>query len=120
MKKFYSTFLQSLNNKRIHPDENQMKLINIFENLELKKFSKGLYIYGSVGTGKTSLMDTYFEECKIKSKNRTHFHKFMMEMHKKIHILRKENVQNYFTMLANEIIEESWLLFFDEMQVNLI
>ena len=47
----YSKLIESLKKKQINPDENQKKLIKKFENMELKKFSKGLYIYGSVGTG---------------------------------------------------------------------
>eukprot|EP01080_Neovahlkampfia_damariscottae_P004515 gene4515-7893_t len=114
----YSKLIQSLHKKQIFPDENQRKLVQKFENLELKKFSKGLYIYGSVGTGKTSIMDTFFQICQISSKKRTHFHKFMMEMHKKIHQLRSQNELNYFNIIAQEIMNESWLLFFDEMQVT--
>ena len=64
-------------------------------------------------------MDTLYQTCQINSKKRTHFHKFMMEMHKKIHFLRSQNKLNYFNIIAKEIFEESWLLFFDEMQVKL-
>lgn len=47
------------------------------------KAPKGLYLYGSVGCGKTMLMDMFYENCTIDKafKKRVHFHSFMLDVH---------------------------------------
>lgn len=63
---------------------------------------KGVYIYGSVGVGKSMLMDLFYETCKsgfasdtaqyhpIKRKClRCHFHEFMLDVHQRIHEYKK-------------------------------
>lgn len=44
---------------------------------------RGLYLHGSVGCGKTMLMDLFFDNCCVKSlfKRRVHFHSFMIDIH---------------------------------------
>ena len=45
------------------------------------KTTKGLYIRGDVGRGKTQIMDIFFENLVIKKKKRLHFHRFMKGLH---------------------------------------
>lgn len=47
------------------------------------KTPKGLYLWGSVGCGKTMLMDLFYENCEIPNqhKRRVHFHSFMLDVH---------------------------------------
>lgn len=46
---------------------------------------KGAYIYGSVGSGKTMLMDLFYENVKIKEKARYHYNQFMLQFHSSNH-----------------------------------
>ena len=84
-----------------------------------KTESRGVYIWGGVGRGKSMLMDLFFENVNFKSKKRTHFHNFMAETHDLIHKLRKdERIKNIPDHAAELISRDSKLLCFDEMELR--
>lgn len=84
---------------------------------------KSLYIYGSPGSGKTFLMDMFFNEVKIKRKKRSHFNEFMLEVHQDLHKLKenityKQSNMDPLYILATEMAKDINLLCFDEFQVT--
>jgi protein AFG1 len=86
---------------------------------------KGLYIHGSVGVGKTFVMDLFFDLCKInrvtlkRKQHRAHFHEFMLNVHDRIHQIKKINPKiDPIPPVALSIAQESQLLCFDEFQVT--
>ena len=109
----------------------------------LPKIPRGLYIYGKVGTGKTMLMDSFYDNVQLpggdddngddaRRKQRLHFHNFLSIVHKDIHKLKqkdlKEHGRNFSvdTSLANNPIHKVGLqlsskislLCLDEFQVT--
>ncbi|KAJ3103942.1 hypothetical protein HDU97_009754 [Phlyctochytrium planicorne] len=81
---------------------------------------KGLYVHGSVGTGKTMTMDLFFHSVDTERKRRVHFHAFMLDVHKKVHALRTQNGAGFDPIppVAQELANQAWLLCFDELQVT--
>src|SRR3974377_238533 len=86
--------------------------------------SKGLYLYGEVGRGKTMLMDLFFETSAVQRKRRVHFHEFMADVHERIYTYRQDiksgalSDQDPIQRAAAAIAEETWLLSFDEFHVT--
>ncbi len=81
---------------------------------------KGLYLYGDVGSGKTMLMDMFYDTLphNITSKTRIHFHNFMQDIHKRLHVLKMEHGSDLdaIRFVAADIAEKGSVLCFDEFQ----
>jgi predicted ATPase len=100
------------------------------------KVPRGLYIYGKVGTGKTMLMDSFYENATVfggaDRKRRLHFHDFLSKIHSKVHELKQRDLEekgrnfSVDTSLSNnpihrvglEFASKVSLLCLDEFQVN--
>ncbi|KAF2774189.1 hypothetical protein EJ03DRAFT_254855, partial [Teratosphaeria nubilosa] len=81
----------------------------------------GLYIYGSVGTGKSRLMDLFASTLPaIVTRRRIHFHEFMMDVHSRLHVARSSPSYSGdpLIQIGRAIREESQVLAFDEFQVT--
>ncbi|MFV8782256.1 cell division protein ZapE [Microbulbifer sp. SA54] len=80
------------------------------------KPEKGLYFWGGVGRGKTYLMDAFFESLPFEQKMRTHFHRFMREVHQQLKALAGE--KNPLDKVADQIAGRARVLCFDEFFVS--
>jgi protein AFG1 len=93
----------------------EQKLKDIPDNLP-----RGLYLYGDVGSGKTMLMDLFYETLpsSVHSKTRIHFHNFMQDVHKRLHKMKLEygNDIDAVPFVAADIAEKGNVLCFDEFQ----
>lgn len=93
---------------------------------------RGLFIHGHVGTGKSMLMDTFFQHAPVEKKRRVHFHAFLQNVHERIHALKQDDLKtqgrsfavdtsktrNPIYRVALQLASEVSLLCFDEFQVT--
>lgn len=77
---------------------------------------KGCYFYGGVGRGKTYVMDLFYESLPFAQKQRTHFHRFMQQVHAglKAHKGSKDPLER----VADGIADQARVLCFDEFFVS--
>lgn len=80
--------------------------------------TKGLYLWGGVGRGKSMLMDLLVEAVDTPAKRRVHFHAFMQEIHAAMHAARQRGVDDAIAPVAAAVSDEVRLLAFDEMQIT--
>lgn len=84
---------------------------------------RGLYVHGSVGRGKTMLMDWFYEIAPVSAKRRAHFFAFMEDVHSRINAHRKAykagetREEDPIPPVARAIARESQLICFDEFHV---
>lgn len=81
---------------------------------------RGLYLFGDVGSGKTMLMDLFYDTLPstVRSKTRIHFHNFMQDVHRRLHRMKMEhgNDIDAVPFVAADIAEHGNVLCFDEFQ----
>jgi cell division protein ZapE len=81
-----------------------------------RKHVPGLYIWGSVGRGKTWLMDLFYEHLPVARKQRVHFHRFMQRVH---HSLAEQGqVRDPLPRIAAEWAQKCSVLCLDELFVS--
>jgi len=81
---------------------------------------RGLYLYGDVGTGKTMLMDLFYNTLptRITHKRRVHFHAFMLDVHKRMHTAKAAGAGDPLVPVARDLANEAHVLCLDEFQVT--
>ena len=96
---------------------------------------RGFYIHGNVGTGKSLLLNYFYNSAPTlaaSKKRRLHFHSFLQDIHQRIHELNKQLLQehgrsfavntsrerNPILRVAEQIAKEVTVLCIDEFQVT--
>lgn len=94
----------------------QKKRTSLLHFFYKKKLIPGLYMWGSVGIGKTFLMDCFFLSLPFKNKLRMHFHAFMQRIHD---LLKKyQGEPDPLKTIARELAAENIVICFDEFYVS--
>lgn len=130
----------------IDEDDSQLELISLLDDLlaavEQKRLArkssalgwlfgrntdpntKGLYIWGDVGRGKSMIMDMFFDALPHKRKRRAHFNDFMQDAQERIHAYREAfkkgevSAEDPIPEIARELADEAVILCFDEFTVT--
>ncbi len=128
-----SLYLQKIEANEIKPDPNQAMVIDqfeqVFHNLAVKskkkhhwlakwgkiKPVKGIYLWGSVGIGKTFMMDCFYDALPDK-KMRIHFHQFMRKIHDDLTNIQGQ--KNPLQVIAKQIAKTTKVICFDEFLVS--
>ena len=133
----FEIYQQKLASGDIHPDESQLPIMQLLDDIyqklvvrNKKRHStlgkirlvfnskapvKGLYLWGSVGIGKTFMIDTFYDALPIK-KMRLHFHKFMQQLQTQLR--RYQGMTNPLQLIANKMSQKYLVICFDEFYVN--
>ncbi len=77
---------------------------------------RGLYLWGGVGRGKTFLMDLFHESLPQVNSHRSHFHRFMYDVHAQLKHLGER--RDPLTIVAAELAGRARVLCFDEFFVS--
>ncbi len=136
-------YQNALNANQVNYDENQMRVVEQLDKLhrrlakknkpqttsltsklagllrlrsETSETIKGLYIWGSVGRGKTFLMDIFYECLPQERKLRLHFHRFMHEVHQQLGKISNE--QNPLILVAEKFKQRTDIICLDEFFVS--
>ena len=122
----HEAYASLVSRTRLSPNPRQAGLIDRLSTLQQtllnsERAQTGLYIYGSVGTGKSRLADLFAATLPSSiSRRRVHFHEFMMDIHSRLH--RARSVAGYggdpLQQIGKDVRDESRVLCFDEFQVS--
>jgi len=96
----------------------QSKISAIFSRKKPVTSNQGIYIWGEVGRGKSMLMQMFYDNLPIADKLRIHFHNFMLNIHKEVHLLRQKNDKNPLASVAKNIAAKYRVICLDEFQVT--
>ncbi len=78
---------------------------------------KGIYIYGSVGRGKTHLMDLFYDSLPTQvGKQRQHYHEFMFWLHQQLRA--HGDTKNPLNAICKKLASHTQILCLDEFLVN--
>ena len=103
---------------RIHAALQETPKRGLFGGLFGKKpeAPRGLYLWGGVGRGKTFLIDLFYDALPFEQKRRTHFHRFMREVHAQLRT--HAGTSDPLATIAREWVRDLRVLVLDEFFVN--
>ena len=120
-----NSFLEFCSKKKFEKNNNQLEIIDLLENFLAPKksllrfLSKSnqkicFYLYGDVGSGKTMLLNFFYNQLDIK-KYRSHFNEFMINFHDYRH---KNKEKNSIYSFVKDLKKKYRIIYLDEFQVT--
>lgn len=125
-----AAYQQAIAEGLIEEDQRQQQVIASFQRLadhlpkgRLGWFSRkrhrpfeGIYLYGTVGVGKTFLVDLFYRQIPYRFKARFHFHQFMQQVDAQLR--KRQGEKNPLKAIAAEFSKTIRLLCLDEFMVH--
>ena len=115
----HSLYQQALSTQGYVADPAQARAVEAlqacFQAVEQGRPTRGIYLWGPVGRGKTWLMDQFHRCLRVPSR-RQHFHHFMAWVHQRLFQLN--GTADPLLALAGELAGQIRVLCFDELFVN--
>ncbi|XVN42124.1 MAG: cell division protein ZapE [Candidatus Rickettsia vulgarisii] len=81
---------------------------------------KGIYLYGNVGNGKTTLMKYFFQASSVEKKLIIHYQNFMQTVHKDLHKFQNtiESRNNLIKKIATNYAKQFSVICIDEFEIK--
>ena len=130
LKNFEENFKKYCNSENLEINQSQLLVIKSLQSYYKKNFNpfifdffskdnlkKGFYLFGSVGVGKTMILDFFFKQIN-KKKKRLHFNEFMLNFHNFVHEKKDKKEQNVINLFVKNLKSKVSLIYFDEFQVT--
>ncbi|MFV9861201.1 MAG: AFG1/ZapE family ATPase, partial [Rickettsia aeschlimannii] len=89
---------------------------SLFKFFNQNNLKSGIYLYGPVGSGKTMLMNSFFEELTT-PRIIIHYQNFMQEIHKSMHKLQT-NQKDVIPKIAKNYAKQTKVLCIDEFEIK--
>ncbi|MGX6960207.1 MAG: cell division protein ZapE [Rickettsia endosymbiont of Pentastiridius leporinus] len=90
---------------------------SLFKFFNKKNFKSGIYLFGPVGSGKTMLMNSFFESVSV-PKTILHYQNFMQEVHTEMHKLQIKNSNDIIPKVAKQYAGKVKVLGIDEFEIK--
>lgn len=97
-------------------EDTKPSLLSSLGNIFANKKTKGFYLYGEVGSGKTMIINLFLDQFKNLRIYRAHFNKFMVDVHNRLH--KKKNESSVIPNIVKNLKAEYDIIFLDEFQVT--
>ncbi len=111
LQRVYDELLAKSNNQSAHWVQRLNKLMAV-----KRHPVQGVYLWGSVGVGKTWVMDTFYQALPAERKLRMHFHQFMQFV--QIELTKLQGHKDPLKIVAQHFSERADIICFDEFLVN--
>lgn len=114
--------------------DDQMKKTNVATNKQgmlqriwtRKVYVRGLYLHGSLGCGKSTILSLFYKNCSIEPEHvrRVNFDSFMMEFHRRMHRYKQAQqkteavCEDSIELIADQLCQETRVLCLDDLDVN--
>ncbi|KAL7534585.1 hypothetical protein ACHAXR_005969 [Thalassiosira sp. AJA248-18] len=116
------TSLFSVTPSWANPSIGDNNVATTMQQSSISPIPKGVYLHGGVGCGKTYCMNLFYDSLPpTMGKQKVHFHKFMLNIHKRMHkakMIQKLQGDEVIDYVIQSTLSEGKILCFDEFQVT--